>query len=331
MLIVCCLACTRNGTEKHQGKRDNVVDVSGKLVEIELNDILFNKIVNPYIFNDYLVIGDSKSHDKLIYIFDKDNFRYIASVGQLGRGPGEITEMGPVGFDDTNNQLLVTDLSKLCVFAYSMDSLTSNPQHSPYIKTRLELMSCMVDYMYINDTLSIGILGEPTSNSTFRESLAKWNMISGEIVKMPYEHPDINIDDKHICFAVSEKYGLYIECYLRFDLMTICSLDGELKYNIYGDKWETTKARKVDYYGKVRFCGDKILVSYLGESNVDANGLTVYPTKFLVFDMNGDYIKTLETGYVIQYFCYDEENDRVIMALDDKMQFAYLDLHNLFL
>ena len=330
IFIVCCIACSEKEMEKHQGKRDNVVDVRDKLIEIEINNVLFNRIVEPYIFSDYLVLVDRNSEGKLIHILDKDSFRYVSSAGQLGRGPGEITNMGDVEFDETYNQLLVTDHTKQCVFAYSMDSLLSDPWHFPYIKTRLDEKLFISRYVYISDTLSIGQLIEPTSNSTFREFMAKWNMASGAIEKMPYEHPDIDIDDKRFTFAVSEKYGLYVECNNNHDLMTICSLDGELKCNIYGDKWSARNSRNMVYYAfDAAFCGDKILALYIGENNIDDNGSFSNPTKFLMFDINGDYIKTLETGYVIQYFCYDEENNRVIMSLDDEMQFAYLDLNDL--
>ncbi len=330
MFIICSFGCAENETEIHQGKRDNVVDVSEKLVEIELNDLLVNGGASPYIIGDYLVIKDSKSDDKLIHIFNKYFFGYISSVLQLGRGPGEISNIGTVAFNESDNQLFVTDHSKKCVFAYNMDSLLLNPLHVPFVKTRLDEKFIMVRYHYISDTMTIGELIEPTSNSTFRQSMAKWNMTSGAIEKMPYEHPNIDIENKRFSFAVSEKYGLYVECYDYHDLMTICSLDGELKYNIYGDKWATKETKNVLYYGYgVAFCGDKILALYLGEENEEDSGSSVYPTKFLVFDLNGDYIKTLETGSNIMYFCYDDVNNRVIMSLNNEMQFAYLDLSGL--
>jgi hypothetical protein len=42
-----------------------------------------------------------------------------------------------------------------------------------------------------------------------------------------------------------------------------------------------------------------------------------------------NYIQTLETGYRISYFCYDKENNRILMALDDDIQFACLELDGL--
>ncbi len=324
ILIVCCFACAENETEKYQSKCDNVVYVGEELTEIVINDVLLNMYVKPYIFGDYLVVLDPMSNDKLIHIFDNDSFGYITSTGQLGRGPGEITNVGEVQYDKTNNELLVTDASRYCVFAYSVDSLMSDPLHFPYIKATLDEKLHMSHYAYINDTLSIGRLIEPTSNYTFREYIAKWNMANGKIEKMPYEHPDI--ENKRVVSAVSVEHGLYVECYNYHDLMTICTLDGELKYNIYGSKWDATNSRDMLYYGfDAVFRGDKILVPYFGKSNDD----DAYPTSFLVFNINGDYIKTLETGRSIEYFCYDEENDRVIISFNNKIQLAYLNLSGL--
>lgn len=50
---------------------------------------------------------------------------------------------------------------------------------------------------------------------------------------------------------------------------------------------------------------------------------------FHVFNMKGDYLKTLVVGRPINYFCYDKDNNRIIMNLDDEIQFAYLDLEGL--
>lgn len=45
--------------------------------------------------------------------------------------------------------------------------------------------------------------------------------------------------------------------------------------------------------------------------------------------MKGDYLKTLVVGRPVNYFCYDKDNNRIIMNLDDEIQFAYLDLEGL--
>jgi hypothetical protein len=108
--------------------------------------------------------------------------------------------------------------------------------------------------------------------------------------------------------------------------MSICTLNGELKCNIYGDRWDSRTSNKIHHYGFVVFCKDKIIASYSGGNNFSDE---YYPTKFLVFDLNGNYIQTIETEYRIIDFFYDKENNRLIMSLDDEMQLAFLDLNGL--
>ena len=176
-------------------------------------------------------------------------------------------------------------------------------------------------YHYINDTLSIALMIEPTSVSTFNQSVAKWNIMSGEFEAMQYQHPDIT--KKRICFAVSPEEDVYVECYTYHDLMSICKLDGSLKCNVYGPAWDKKESNSIHHYGNVVFCGNKIVASYSGGDNFSRE---YKPTKLLVFNLDGDYLETLDVGYRIGDFCYDKDNDRIIMNLDDEIQFGYLNL-----
>ena len=138
------------------------------------------------------------------------------------------------------------------------------------------------------------------------------------------EYPDLK--KVRFIYAASAEHQLYVQCYTQYDLMTICDFNGNLKCNIYGPKWVNEKTQTQHYSLGVEFCGDKILALYSGgDHRTDA----YYPTKFLVFDLNGNYLKTLETGYMITDFCYDKENNRLIINLNDEIQFAYLDLEGI--
>lgn len=180
------------------------------------------------------------------------------------------------------------------------------------------------DYLYLNDTLCIAKIIEPIGNNDYKPSVARWNMATGEINPMPYEYPDLK--KVRFIYAASAEHQLYVQCYTQYDLMTICDFNGNLKCNIYGPKWVNEKTQTQHYSLGVEFCGDKILALYSGgDHRTDA----YYPTKFLVFDLNGNYLKTLETRYMITDFCYDKENNRLIINLNDEIQFAYLDLEGI--
>lgn len=329
LLIAICWSCTHNlKTEKRQNERDNIIDVRERINEIKIENIEIGSIANLYLIGDYLIISDPRSNDKLIHIFDKNSFSYLTSAAYKGEGPGEITNMGHVGIDESRRLFYVSDHGKQRIFSYNLDSVLANPFYMPTVKMKMSESQFPSRYEYINDTLCLGLIITPIGNSDFKPSVAKWNMNTGEIKLMKYEHP--KIEKKRVTFAVSMEHGIYIECYEYYDLLTICDLDGNLKYNIYGPNWDDRKSNKITYYGFAAFCNDKILVSYSGDDtfSMDENGgiKSIQPTKFLVFDLSGNYVRTIETGHHVSRFCYDKENNRIIMNLDDEIQFAYLDL-----
>lgn len=331
-VLVTCTGCTQKSeSEKHQAKRENIIHVHDNIKEIDMEEIPIGRIASLSMIDDYLLVVDVLSQDNLIHIFDKKDFNYVTSMARRGEGPNEITNIGYVGVNDAERIFYVSDHGKQKIFSYELDSVLKNPLYEPGVKMRMNQKSFPSRYQYINETLSIGVIIEPTGNSGFKQSIAKWNMNTGEIKPMEYVHPDI--EKKRINFAISVENGIYVECYSYHDLMTICSMDGNLKYNVYGDSWDDKNSNKVSHYGQVAFCNDKIVALYLGSEHFhkdEKGGVELnYPTKFLVFSINGDYIKTLETGYQITGFCYDKDNNRIIMNMEDVMQFAYLDLDGL--
>ncbi len=321
VLLILLVGCAPTSvTEKYQSERNDIIHVKEKIKELETGDVLIGSVSRFCMSDKYLFIADHKSVDKLIHIFNKDDFSYVTSIGDFGQGPEEIAVMGCLAVDEIHHQLYVPDHGKQKIFSYDMDSMVVNPFCKPQVKIAMNETLFPSDYQYINDTLSIAALIKPTGTSTFDQFLGKWNMSTGEITPMKYTHPDIK--EKRISFAASEKEGIYVECYTRHDLMTICSLDGDLRYNIYGPDWDGGDNNRLHCFGTVMIGNDKIFVSYCGKDyNRDS-----FPTKILVFDLEGNYIKTLETGYNISDCCYDSSNHRIIMTLNDSMQFGYLDM-----
>lgn len=203
--------------------------------------------------------------------------------------------------------------------------------HFNYLKGTAKKGQGPNEYEYFSDTLCIGEIIEPIGANDFKPYVGKWNMNTGEIERIKYEHPKIR--KKRTLFAASREHGVYVECYNGHDLMSICTLDGELRCNIYGPDWDSEHSSRISYYNYPVFCGDKILALYLGENRFNKDPergvVSNLPTKFLVFDLEGNYLKTLETGYKVSRVCYDKANRRILMSLDDVMQFASLDLDGL--
>lgn len=322
LLISVCWSCARSSEpEKYQSKRDNVLNVRNEIKEIEIEDVLIGRTVQTQIIDNYLIIGDYRSPDKLIHLFDKNDFHYIASAAYQGQGPGEIANMGHIAIDEAHGKFYVSDHGKQKIFSYDLDSVVNNPSYEPAIRTAMNAELFPSEYRYFNDTLCIGRIIQPIGYNNFKSVVAKWNMLTGEIKRMSYEHPDIQ--KKRMISGVSFKHGIYAECYSNYDLMTICDLDGNLKCNVYGPKWDNEPG-SIRYYAMFPvFCDDKIIVGYSGKDNRAEDS---YPTKFIVFDLDGNYLRTLETEYKISDFCYDPDNNRLILCMNDDIQFGYLEL-----
>lgn len=323
-LIAFCTSCDKKSqTEIYQTKRDNIVDVHDQIKEIKLREVFLNNASRPFVYDSYIILADYKSFDYIINVLRKTDFSYVGSFAKIGQGPGEITNVGHIAYDAENKKLLVSDHGKLKIFSYDLDSAIINPDYLPTEKQKMNNSQFISRYVYVNDTLSYGMCITPIGTNNFKQSMGKLNMETGEIKLMEYENPKLKI--KRFSSAVSLKHGVYVECHAPYDLMTICSLEGDLKCNVYGPEWNE-KTTDQQFFDEVIFCSDKIVARYSGDKIFAKDGSLTPISKLLVFDINGNYIKTLETGYSISRMCSDEENNRLILSMDEEMQFAYLDL-----
>ena len=91
----------KSKTEKFQNHRNNIIDVSDKIVDIKPSIIFGESLF--YIVDQILIVSEiSPKKEKGIHLFNKNTFEYITSTGILGRGPGEIAMLGTIGVDKKN-------------------------------------------------------------------------------------------------------------------------------------------------------------------------------------------------------------------------------------
>ena len=86
LLIAVCWSCSQDSeTEKHQSKRDQVVDVRDKMKEFSTQDVLIGRISRTYLIDNYLIVTDynsficlTKTHSNIlpaVHIRDKVRMR----------------------------------------------------------------------------------------------------------------------------------------------------------------------------------------------------------------------------------------------------------------
>ena len=172
-LLIGC-ANERNGIEKHQYNRNEIVDVKSKVKEIVEDDVLIGDIARINLIKDYLVVEDYNSVDTLIRLFNKNVFLAIwRGFGVRGQGPDEIANLGGVSIEPFGRRLDVADWGKRKIFAYDLDSLLSKPlSYRPQEKLSIGEMQFPDRYIYINDTLCVARVITKVKGSPFMQALA---------------------------------------------------------------------------------------------------------------------------------------------------------------
>ena len=103
--------------------------------------------------------------------------------------------------------------------------------------------------------------------------------------------------------------------------MNISDLDGNVQCYIYGPDWGQ---QGLETFEDVMITPNHILSTYSG--GLWGRGRT---ENIHVFDLKGNYQKTLNIGYNMLDCNYDKTQHRLYMVFDDEIQFGYLDLKDI--
>jgi hypothetical protein len=331
LILLVCSCFNQEEKAKYQDKRENAISIEHKIKTIDFK----YSFRHPFFcfLDDYLiVIGEvAKMSDRCIHLFSRNRFEYISSAVRYGRGPGEITEEGRVGVDRENKILWVCDHGKEVRWKIPLDSIIANPNFIPKENKKLFGDMFMTRMEFLNDSIALGKSVCFKPNNQFDFAMSRLNIRQNETSAFGYEHPEVEGSKTNSLFAMSLKDSLYVSAYVYCDLLTICKLDGSLKWNVYGKSWNKNKGNLKSYYDEIDIYKNYIICSYIGDTGVciDKQGRPngVLPTKFLVFDLEGNYILTLETNHPIKNFKVDELNKRMIVYFDDREKpISYTDL-----
>ena len=319
-LATLLVSCHSDEVEKHQYSRNQILNVASSMKVMDLgDDFPMGSSTRLTVDGDFLIFKDYSFANKMIHLFDKKSFRHLVSTGKVGQGPGEIISLGAVYVNETRDKLYVSDLGHYCVYSYDIDSLMADPDYLPYVRYRLDKSLFPASFIYLSDTLSYGTFIQPIDNKTIKRITGKWNMKTGEVKLMEYLQPDVK--DKQTNIAYSRLHDTLVEGHGRADLISIFDGDLNLKHNVYGPNWNDGDKKLLSFWPLVTY-KNYIIAAYAGFDYSESR----LPTKLHVFKLNGDYVKTLETGHQIHYLSADEDENRLYFSLYDVIQFAYLDM-----
>lgn len=324
LLIVVLTGCGQDNDSAilRVTSRDQVINVKGKVVPLDFDEVLVSSSSYIKVLGDYIVIADGQSPDKLIHLFKKDTFDYIGSTGDLGQGPEEIAALAGLAYDVNRKELQVADYGNRRIYGFNIDSVGNDKSYLPVTRFRLREEIYPFEYHYINDTLSFGAFIVPESSWSYNMRVGKWNMQTGDVKLHEFEYPGL-IENK-VVYDYSAKHNLIVECSNSYDLINYFDGNLNLRLRIMGPNWDEDGDRRQHFLSVVIY-KDWIIASYDGERYSDNK----MPRLCHIFDLNGKYIKTLDVGYNIWRMSVDEDNARLYFSFLDSFTLGYLDLNGI--
>ena len=300
---------------------NNIVDFRDSIVNI-FTDTYYST-ADMYILEDYLIVtAESMSTERVLDIYNKNTFEFLAGAGTRGRGPGEVTRPGRLAIEHENKVIWVSDHGKRLLWKFPLDSILNNPFFMPSESLEYYPELFLERFGFINNTIALGKAVRVLDNNRFEMVTAKLNVQDNSTWAFGYEHPQATQRLSNSLFNLSLNNQMYVNAYVYLDLITFCNMDGSLILNIYGPEFKKYKDGQRTYYSGVDFLGEFIIASYVGDDRIIYNSagrpMGNSPSKFVVFNTKGKYIKTMEMGCQFSNFTIDEQNQRVIVYFNDR-------------
>ena len=127
LLVISSFSCSK--------KNDVICEFSKFPINKELEGMsIFSKdsiYFNPHkvFLVDSLIVVTTYDTEKCIYVFNKNNFKLLASAGHRGRGPNEIITPGYTCLDYKNKNFFMQDWGRARLASYSIDSILNNSNY----------------------------------------------------------------------------------------------------------------------------------------------------------------------------------------------------------
>jgi hypothetical protein len=333
-LLICCGLMSCN---EHPNKFQTII----KATNSDFKEIPFSEITKSGFFHsigDYIIMQDIYSSDKGIFIFEKNNLKYITKTGKIGKGPKEIGRYGPI-FCSKNN-FFVSDYAKQKIWRFNIDSVVSYENYRPTSVFDFKFMDDIDPFQFFikYDTLYFMSM----DNSFFKKYDSPETTIS--IGKNKFSHQRLsNMESLHKSpkqtFTMKPSYTKFAFAF-RYD-NTIITLDKNL--NIENKYIEEQKpifnndpfSDKI-FYGGLKSDSINIFAAYLNGKPLltkdekyghhEAN----WPNTIRVFDWNCNPQLEFQIESSFSDFLIDSENNRLIIyQLDSEKPLKYFNYDKL--
>ena len=315
-IVFLLASCSKkNNFEVKFSPSDYVVDVRNRICYVEQNEVMGSADLN--VFDSLLLVREKYAvGENFLHLYNKNTFEHLAYIGKLGKGPNEVIRQGYVNPNMDSTAFWLWDAGRDLHWLYRLDSMLSNPFYKPTEYIKVDPITSICRFCMVDDSSLLGIAFVATSMSTFRTNMVKFNLRNGAIAPYGHQYEGLSDSYSNSLFAYSKTHGIYVNAHVNCQLLSIFNLDGTLRCEVVGDDFGDDVQQRREYFGRVVIVDDVIVVEYNGDNSFSLDKHqrmeTTWPTRLLVFDINGNHKATIETGNEICSFCIDEDNHRVI-------------------
>lgn len=312
-------SCGKGGSDKEE----STTDVSELIEVFETGDALIGKSSDIYAYGDRIYIVDTKSDDKILHVFDAKSGRHLGSALKPGPSPYEVTRPGALGVNAETGNAILFDYGQNRVVTFNVDSVLSDSTHSISTLRSLDMSGFPDSYVYVNDTTGFARLIIPDGKNSYSQTICRYDAASGDLKK--FSTSEAVGEGGRSSISVSPDGKTIAEVCRTQDLMVIYDGEGNPVKEIKGDAYEATADNKMSYFTGAAITGSHILAAYNGRHTNEG----FYGDRIMVFDLDGNYVKTLKLGIEIRKMAYSPVTDNLYITTSDSIQFGILPLGNI--
>lgn len=325
ILSASCSGCSNsNSVETRQRQRDKVENITDKIRELPMADLIIGPAGRINVTENHIFFTDANAADNYVNMISPFTLKHEGSFAKIGPGPEEIQSPGAVSMNDELGTVYIFDYGHWQVAAFNIDSALTVPDYKPWVKLKITSSAFPSHYAHIND--SIGFAREISNwdlNNSYSQAICTFNLSTGE--QRPFAEAERRPDNRSLVTPYAGADSIVVETCSNNDLMLIYDFNGNLLRKVKGPHYGNNPDKHTAYFNKSVVTPRYILASYSG----GPRNTEYFGTKLHIFNHQGDYIKTFETGRTIIDFGFHEKTNRLFFVFNDEMQFGILDLDNM--
>ncbi|MEL7587112.1 MAG: BF3164 family lipoprotein [Prolixibacteraceae bacterium] len=272
------------------------------------------------IFDSLLIVTSTPGTTKCIHIYNKNNFEHIISLGEVGRGPNEISSPGLACVDKKSGIIWFRDMGHQKMWKFSISDILVRNEYKPTYSIPLPPDNFFIQFECDHpEIFSFAAVDKNVLISYFNHR--------GEIVDT-LSVPDklqiySKIDDESRKFTSNYMYAdhpikkIHAIAYRFADVFAIVDDRGKVISAVHGpdnilQDPDYSKIDQVLTTSDIRSDNEYIYCMYSGEKRMETKGGELTPNyakKILVYNWEGNPVAVLNLEYPLVSFDVDSQNN----------------------